>query len=196
MYYGFISLLLAVSFVDIFFHRGFGVAPMALLFVALKLQADRAADILIRKGLSKPVSEYEPPAEEPMESWMPPPEKDPFASSYQEPLRLEAPKRAETQTGANKAAKAPKRDTKPAEPKKKAPYRAPKFHGTPHEVLGLDPDANTNMIKKAFRHWIKEFHPDHAKPGQEMQRATDRARHLNQAKESLLDRRRQMRKAA
>jgi hypothetical protein len=191
MYYGFLSLLLAVSFVDIFFHRGFGVAPMALLFVALKLQADRAADILIKRGLSRPVSEYEPPAEEPMESWMPPPEKDPFSSAFQEPLRLEAPKRAE----AKKEAKA-ETPRKPAEPKKKAPFRAPKFHGAPHEVLGLDLDANTNMIKKAFRHWIKEFHPDHAKPGRDAQRATDRARHLNQAKDSLLDRRKQMRKAA
>ena len=193
MYYGFISLLIAVSFVDIFFHRGFGVAPMALLFVALKLQADRAADIFLRKGLGKPASE---PQEEPMESWMPPPEKDPFACSYKEPLRLEAPKRAETKSEAHAEAKEAKREPKPAEPKKKAPYRAPKFHGAPHEVLGVDPDANTNMIKKAFRHWIKEFHPDHAKPGKETQRATERSRHLNQAKESLLDRRRQMRKAA
>lgn len=188
MYYGFLSLLLAASFVDIFLHRGFAVAPMALLFVALKLQADRATYLLFKRGLSKPVSAFEP-LEEPMESWMPPPEKDPF-SSFQEPPRLEAPKRAEA-----KETKAPPR-AKPSEPKKKAPFRAPKFHGAPHEVLGLGPEANTNMIKKAFRHWIKEFHPDHAKPGQEMQRATDRARHLNQAKDSLLERRRQMRKAA
>jgi hypothetical protein len=192
MYYGFLSLLIAVSFVDIFFHRGLGVAPMALLFVVLKLQADRAADILIRRGLSKPVSNFAPKDDEPMESWMPPPEKDPFASAFKEAPRLEAPKpaKAEAKKEASKSAKT-------AEPKKRAPFRAPKFHGAPHEVLGLeDPDANTNMIKKAFRHWIKEFHPDHAKPGKETQRATERSRHLNQAKESLLDRRRQMRKAA
>lgn len=192
MYYGFVSILLAISFVDIFFHRGFGVAPMALLFVVLKMQADRAADLLIKRGLSKPVSEFEPEIEEPMESWMPPPEKDPFASLFREPLRLAPPLQGETK----KEAKPEAPRAKPMEPKKKAPYRAPKFHGAPHEVLGLDPEANTNMIKKAFRYWIKEFHPDHAKPGKETQRATDRARHLNQAKESLLDRRRQMRKAA
>jgi len=49
---------------------------------------------------------------------------------------------------------------------------------------------------KAFRYWIKEYHPDHLKPGQEMRRATERARTITNAKESLLDRRRQMRKAA
>lgn len=194
MYYGFVTVLIAVSLVDIFFHRGVGVAPMALLYVGLKIQADRAADLLFKRGLSRPVSDLREP------SWMPSPEEDPFATPLQDSLRLEAPKaekKREEPRAAKKATPRPQAKPSPAAPAKpKEPFRLPKFHGAPHEVLGIESDANTNVIVKAFRHWIKEYHPDHLKAGQEMRRATERARTITSAKESLLDRRRQMRKAA
>ncbi|RZA05958.1 MAG: hypothetical protein EOP11_11525, partial [Proteobacteria bacterium] len=72
------------------------------------------------------------------------------------------------------------------------PFHEPRFLGAPHEVLGIDKEASTQVIMRAFRHWIKKHHPDHAAmdPAAAGVGAADRARRLNDAKNSLLTARR------
>lgn len=205
-HYAFLSVLLAASFIDILFHQGTSFAPWAMLYVGLKMQADRAAYKFLRDGLVFPKKELAGAKES---SWLPPDDQDPFA--HKQNLHIVGAPRAEKSRAETK----PKEEARPkneaprpstanntpnsntsSRPKPRANlYRAPIFHGKPHEVLGIELNANTQRILKAFRHWIKEFHPDHAKSGQEAQ-CTKRALSLNEAKSNLLDRRKQMRKSA
>jgi len=77
------------------------------------------------------------------------------------------------------------------------PFKTPVFSGLPHQVLGVDPNANSNIIKAAHRFWIKEYHPDKA-----AQQATSVRRNsdknticLNEAREKMMQLRRAKRAA-
>jgi hypothetical protein len=62
---------------------------------------------------------------------------------------------------------------------------APKFTGKPHEVLCVPEDAGTKTINIAYRHWIKQFHPDKNATAS----AQVHARQLHEARQKLLSRR-------
>lgn len=70
----------------------------------------------------------------------------------------------------------------------------PQRNGRAHEVLGVPEDANTILIKRAFRHWIQQYHPDKPHAGSDV----EMARKLTEARTELLRRRliRRYRKAA
>lgn len=70
--------------------------------------------------------------------------------------------------------------------------RAPKFRGKPHEVLGIDEHAATGLILKAFRKWIQQYHPDHMPQG--VQDPNLLARELHEARDFLLERRKERRR--
>jgi hypothetical protein len=192
LHYAFLSILLSVSIVDILVYRGVSVAPMALLYVVLKLQADRAAD----KFLSAPATAPEPQQEP---SWMPPPEQDPFAPlplGFTAQEKTEPKEKEKTRATESKKAAPSRPREKPRVDVHASPFRAPRFHGSPHEVLGIETNANTSVIVQAFRHWIKRYHPDHLRAIQRTQSATEKARTLTAAKDTLLERRKHSRKAA
>lgn len=95
-------------------------------------------------------------------------------------LALEGPENAEDNTQETPRPAAPTVDT--------GPYRAPRFHGAPHEVLGISAQADLETIQAAYKFWIKRYHPDrvqHLGPGY-VKQATARSELLNQAKSKLL----------
>jgi predicted ATP-dependent serine protease len=53
-------------------------------------------------------------------------------------------------------------------------------HQSPHEVLGIDPDAPEAVVQTAARERIKTAHPDHGGSATELQR-------VKQARDRLLD---------
>lgn len=53
-------------------------------------------------------------------------------------------------------------------------------HQSPHEVLGVDPDAPEAVVKAAARERLKTAHPDHGGSEPELRR-------VKQARDELLD---------
>lgn len=53
-------------------------------------------------------------------------------------------------------------------------------HQSPHEVLGVDPDAPEAVVKAAARERLKAAHPDHGGSEPELRR-------VKQARDELLD---------
>lgn len=71
---------------------------------------------------------------------------------------------------------------------KQSPFRAPKFDGAPHEVLGLLPNPTRKQIQDAYRYWIKRYHPDRVSSlGREhIAQAQRRTVQLTRARQHLL----------
>ncbi|NUM89197.1 MAG: J domain-containing protein [Bdellovibrionales bacterium] len=61
----------------------------------------------------------------------------------------------------------------------------PRRHGRAHEVLGVPEDADTRLIQRAFRYWIRQYHPDRPHAGSDV----EMARKLTGARAELLRRR-------
>ncbi|MGE3262235.1 MAG: DnaJ domain-containing protein [Bacteriovoracia bacterium] len=198
--------LVIASAVEYLSQGQFGLGLVSALYMILSLQAESAAKRFLRDGLrpaallagsgygSRPpeprrekiriedVLDVKPLGEKKREG--PKAEKQ----EGKKEKRQEAPPRAEQKA----KAESPKPQPKPA-PKKELP-KAPLFHGKPHEVLAVRENAATQTIVKAFRHWVKQYHPDHARTPQQTQSANEHTRCLTDAKEKLLERRKQMRK--
>jgi hypothetical protein len=94
--------------------------------------------------------------------------------------------------GRGRAASSAKTDPmiqRPGSTASACPFRAPRFEGEPHEVLGVKRDADISTIQAAYKHWIKRYHPDrveHLGPGY-LRQATLRAELLNRAKSAMLE---------
>lgn len=75
-----------------------------------------------------------------------------------------------------------------ATPSKAPEFFAPNFYGKPHEVLGLRKDPSKEQVLKAYKHWIKRYHPDRvAHLGEKfVTQAKVRAEQLNTARDELL----------
>ena len=85
------------------------------------------------------------------------------------------------------AIKRPKPKGKRPKQKASAPYALPKFNGEPHEVLGISANADLKTVEKAYKYWVRRFHPDrvqHLGPGY-VKQANIRTEQLNLAKERL-----------
>jgi DnaJ-domain-containing protein 1 len=78
--------------------------------------------------------------------------------------------------------------TAPIEVKQAPEFRVPNFRGKAHEVLGVPIDANKELIQKAFKHWIKRYHPDRVSHlgSRYVEQARRRAEQLNSARDELL----------
>jgi len=199
----FLIILGSIGLLDFAFSSEKSIAPVALLFVFLQVQANVAAARFLRDGLKRTDEPFEYP------NWYTgkPPKQEPREEKKTGPHLNVIPLAAKKQTRSEQKA-GPKPNPNP-EPKKETPrptpnpaplektqpfFQRPKFSGTPYEVLGIQENAATRMIVQAFRHWIKRYHPDHAKPSAEAQASsTEKARQLNLAKESLLERRKRLR---
>lgn len=75
---------------------------------------------------------------------------------------------------------------KPASPPPE--FRVPNFYGKPHEVLGLPVNPSKDQVARAYKHWIKRYHPDRVTHlGQKfVDQARKRAEQLNTARDQLL----------
>lgn len=82
----------------------------------------------------------------------------------------------------------PEEKTAPIDTQQKHEFRVPNFRGKPHEILGIPADASKETIQKAFKHWIKRYHPDRVAHlgGRYVDQARRRAEQLNTAREELL----------
>lgn len=67
-------------------------------------------------------------------------------------------------------------------------FKSPLWQGLPHQILGIDPDATSNLIRTAHRHWLNEFHPDKFQNQKTNIRNlhNERTLLLNQARQDLL----------
>jgi DnaJ-domain-containing protein 1 len=82
----------------------------------------------------------------------------------------------------------PKDPEEPAGPRAKPEFWIPNFRGEPHEILGVSVIANRDTILRAYKHWIKRYHPDrvsHLGP-KYVEQARRRAEQLNSARDQLL----------
>jgi hypothetical protein len=74
--------------------------------------------------------------------------------------------------------------------KKAEPLRLPgiRIDGTPHEILGVSPQATRREIQKAYRNLMKRYHPDVVAPAgtPQWKEAQKIAEAINRAKELLL----------
>jgi len=163
----FLVIVAAIGLADLLLSRGVTIAPVALLFVFLKIQAEYAAGRYLKNGLQ--ITETEPRPE--------------VLEVAPLPMKAERPDSSPSPKGKNQLNQC--QHTDPF-------FQAPNFHGRPHEVLGIRENAATSLIVKAFRHWIKIYHPDHS---QKSKAATERTRQLTSAKETLLDERKRKRTA-
>jgi DnaJ-domain-containing protein 1 len=68
------------------------------------------------------------------------------------------------------------------------PFRYPNFRGAAHEVLGVEKNANAETVQRAYKFWIKRFHPDRVAHlgGTYVEQARRRAEQLNSARQELL----------
>lgn len=76
-------------------------------------------------------------------------------------------------------------EEKPAE---RAQLRTPNFRGKPHEILGIPQGSPRELVMKAYKHWIKRYHPDRVAHlgGKYVEQARRRAEQLNSARDELL----------
>jgi DnaJ-domain-containing protein 1 len=73
-------------------------------------------------------------------------------------------------------------------PEVKAQFRTPNFRGKPHEILGVPQGAPRELVMRAYKHWIKRYHPDRVAHlgGNYVDQARRRAEQLNSARDELL----------
>lgn len=164
----FLVVVAAIGLADLLLSRGVTIAPVALLFVFLKIQAEYAAGRYLKNGLQ--IKETEPQPEVLEVAPLPSKAKKPADSSPSLQVKNQLKQSQHTDPF----------------------FQAPNFRGRPHEVLGIRENAATSLIVKAFRHWIKIYHPDH---GQKTEAATEKTRQLTSAKEALLEERKRKRTA-
>lgn len=203
----FLGFAFAVAIADlVFFQVQAGSA--ILFFAVLKLQADHAAARFVEMSKTARLAS----ATNTDSSWIPPEfntnhgpvaDKNKQIKFIKKPIsedkREQTAKKPEPELKSKQgpkpaAAQSPKPAPTVAAAAKPSPkkYSLPKFTGKPHEVLGVQENAVTNVIVGAFRHWMKEYHPDHAKP-EFVRQATEHARKIADAKQSMMDKRRKAR---
>lgn len=181
----FFCCLVFLSIAEYLAEGRFGLGLVSAIFMLLSLQAELAAQRFLRQGLY--------PLPSPVLGA--PAKKEKSKITIEDVIEVKPlgakkkpePKRAEPKKPEIKKAAAP--------PKKPAPLpQSPRFNGKPHEVLVVKENAHTQTIIKAFRHWVKKYHPDHAHSPTETQSANERTRCLTAAKEKLIAHRKEMRK--
>jgi DnaJ-domain-containing protein 1 len=196
MRYALLFLLLVASLLEYSAQGRFGIALVTGLYFFLLVQAEHAAKRFLKYGLLLPL-----PAAGPG------PRSEPKKNKITVEDVLEVPRLGERRSDPRKA----KQETPKSEPRKTEPKReserkaepqapqpekpkAPDFRGKPHEVLAVNQNAATQTIVRAFRRWVKEYHPDHARSAREARSANEHTRCLTDAKDKMLQKRKEMRK--
>ncbi|RZA05069.1 MAG: J domain-containing protein [Proteobacteria bacterium] len=107
------------------------------------------------------------------------------APSIPKPLLVGAPKPKAAPKQASQPKPNPKPKVAPAPPPE---FRAPNFRGQPHDILGIPPGANADLISRAHKHWIKKYHPDRVSHlgGDYVEQARRRAEQLNSSRSVML----------
>lgn len=167
------SLFFSATVLDLLFFRS-SFSWVSILFIFLKIQSDIAASNYLKNGA--PIKSENLP------------EEDYFAQVSISNFFTDEPSPPPVETAKVLPFK-PQARPQPTPAKKqenRKPFELPKFNGKPHEVLGIEENAFTKKIQKAFRHWIKQYHPDHQQT-QVNQKATIQARKLHEAKQKMLD---------
>lgn len=197
-------MVLVIGVADFLYTRQVRLASVAFLYAILQLQADAAAARFARAGFRTDTDTD--PSNDPAEDEAEPirvrplrgakmPRYESYASHAQPdaedrtaPRALPPPR--EAKQSAEREAQTRKKKT--ASPGPSPFLRIPNFRGASHEVLGVKENSATRTILRAFRHWIKKYHPDHRGEGA----GGEQARLLAGAKETLLEKRKQSRRAA
>lgn len=201
MRYALLFLLMVGSALEYSAQGRFGIAMVTGLYFFLLMQAEHAAKRYLKYGLLMPVPVGPDRQEAPkkkftVEDVLEVPRLGERKSSDWQ-AKAEARKRQEKKSEPKAEAKQetkqqPKTELPKAEPKPQP--KAPDFRGRPHEVLAVNQNAATQTIVRAFRKWVKEYHPDHARTVKEAQSANEHTRCLTDAKDKMLQKRKQMHK--
>jgi DnaJ-domain-containing protein 1 len=218
----FLFVVLVIGVADFLYTRQVRLASVAFLYAILQLQADAAAARFARAGFradtgtdpaagraepERASASAAPEDEDEAETIRVRPlrgGKMPHYESYASHARPDAEDRTAPRAlpppmeAKQKAERETRRDETSARKRKASspgpsPFlRIPNFRGASHEVLGVKENSATRTILRAFRHWIKKYHPDHRGEGV----GGEQARLLAGAKETLLEKRKQSRRAA
>lgn len=189
--------LMAGAAWEYFYYGQFGIAIVGGIYSGLLMQAESAAHRFVKYGLYP----QNPALAFAAGSWKTEkPNRDIGAILSLQPLgearekKRSSPDPERIRPAAAKPAAPPQPAPPPAaRPEKK--IQSPRFGGKPHEVLGINENAATKTIVGAYRHWVKQYHPDHAHSAAQLKNAGEQTRCLTTAKAALLERRK-LRKAA
>lgn len=71
--------------------------------------------------------------------------------------------------------------------KNREEFKAESGYSEAYRILGLSPDSNIEMIKKAYKDKMRLYHPDklHGKNKEEIESALENAKKINQAYQAL-----------
>jgi len=194
---GLLCILTPCALVELFFYQQFGIALAGGLYLFLSFQAEHSARRLAVQGLRYPAS-------------APPRKRWNECEAEEKEIKvgpLGGGAARETYRPKSTALPPPKppreearRKERPRERARQVPPRAPSptppRPREPHELLGVPREAATRTIVRAFRRWIKQVHPDTAGSGKaSAAQANAQARLITEAKNRLLEGRRNLRNA-
>lgn len=198
--------LLPFAMMEIFFYKQFGLVVVGTLYFVLTMQADRAANRFLSDAFAWrfPTRQSErrrkqSGAAEEEEIEVPPLHAQPGQAGYYSAMRKDEPveeRPIETVRLSRPSAfrsQAPQAQAQAA-PSPERP-KAPNYRGPAHEVLAVPENAATRTIKRAFRFWIKQVHPDHNRASISSI-ANLQVQKITEAKDLLLERRRAKKRAA
>jgi hypothetical protein len=192
--------LLPFAMMEIFFYKQFGLVVVGTLYFVLTLQADRAANRFLSDAFAWrfPTRQSErrrkqAEAVEEEEIAVPPLHAQPGQPGYYSAMRKDEPTEERPIETVRLTRPSPLRAnaTQPRAQAAPLPERpkAPNYRGPAHEVLAVPENAATRTIKRAFRFWIKQVHPDH-NPASISSMANLQVQKITEAKDLLLERRR------
>lgn len=207
-----ITFILLLSALDIFHNGGITHTVLLLAVLLLKAQAEIAAEKWQKIRASFPLVPFawrhqsEPSwvetnpdekSHKSSESELPPFQApNPFdpislAEARERKKQKRKSEQAEPQHSEQQERQGRKETTRPFQ---RPLFQPPRFHGLPHEVLGIEPESPTAKIIKAYRHWMKAYHPD-KQPNYGVA-ANEKARMIHEAKQQMVEKRRRLRSAA
>lgn len=195
---------LPFAMMEIFFHKQFGLVVVGFLYFVLQMQADRAANrfladafrwkIPTRQSEARRRQEEAGEEEEidvaPLPAGSQPGQPGFYTAMRSDPAPEEKPVETPRLTRPSPFRLKAAKEAPSAPPE--AP-KAPNFRGRAHEVLAIPENAATRTIKRAFRFWVKQVHPDHNRASPV---ANYQVQRITEAKDLLLERRRAKKGAA
>lgn len=202
--------LLPFAMMEIFFYKQFGLVVVGTLYFVLTMQADRAANRFLSDAFAwrfptrqseRRRKQAEAAEEEELE--VPPLHAQPGNAGYYSAMRKDEPaeerpietvRLSRTSPFRAHATQAQAQVQPQAAPSPERP-RAPNYRGPAHEVLAVPENAATRTIKRAFRFWIKQVHPDQNRTSISSI-ANLQVQKITEAKDLLLERRRAKKRAA
>ncbi len=210
-----VTFIVLLSFLDLYHNGALTHSVLLLAVLLLKAQAEIAAAKWQKIRANLPLVPFlwrrsqeprwvEPDTDEKNEKPQEP-ELAPFqAPNSFEPISLEKArqrkKNRQTENQEREEAVRPKPSAhRKPNPSKVVNFQNPKFNGSPHEILGIELESPTGRIVQAYRHWMKQYHPDKTIAlGEKAKQseANEYARKIHEAKQQMINKRRRLRSAA